>query len=119
MKLVLLLLAFAVSAVAVGQSAPQAVLTWNAPTTYTDNTAIPSTVAITYNVYQGNTATSLAKVASVTALTDTITTGLRDGTTYYWSVTAVVNGNESAQVTPVSKAFAAGTPGSVITLTVK
>ena len=96
---------------------PSAVLTWTAPTTNTDGTPIIG--AITYNVYQGLTAASLVQVATgVTALTQTITTGLVDGTTYYWSVTAVAGGNESARSNVVSKVFAAGTPNTV-TLTVK
>ena len=103
---------------ALAQSAPlTATLSWSAPTVYSDGTAIPSTVAITYNVYQGTSATSLTKVATgVTAVTDSITTGLADGNTYYWSVTAVANGLEGPQSNVVSKAF--GTPGAV-TLTVK
>lgn len=99
---------------------PTAVLTWTAPTTYSDGTAIPATVAITYNVYQSCTsATTLVKVASgVTTLTNTISTGLADGQTCFWSITAVAGGLESAQSNVGTKAFAAIAPGTV-TLTVK
>ena len=98
---------------------PSAILSWVAPTVYSDGTAIPSTVAVTYNVYQGTSATALTKVASnVTTVTDSITTGLADGVTYYWAVTAVANGLEGDQSNVVSKTFAAVAPG-VVTLTVK
>lgn len=104
---------------AFAQTPPTATLTWTAPTTYTDGTAIPSTVALSYNVYQGVSPTALVKVASgVTTLTSTITTGLADGNTYYWSVTAVAGGLEGAQSNVASKTFAAVAPGTV-TLTVK
>jgi hypothetical protein len=101
------------------QTAPTATLTWSAPTTYSDGTAIPSTVTVTYNIYQGTSATTLTKVAAgVTAVTDSITTGLADGTTYYWAVTAVAGGLEGAQSNVASKVFASVAPG-VVTLTVK
>jgi hypothetical protein len=108
-----------VCAASFAQTGPSATLSWSAPTTYSDGTPIPSTVTITYNVYQGTSATSLVKVASaVTALTSTISTGLADAQTYYWSVTAVAGGLEGAQSNVASKAFAAVAPG-VVTLTVK
>lgn len=110
---------FASAALAQAIPPPSAILTWTAPTTYSDGTAIPATVAITYNVYQGLTATTLVKVATgVTGLTNTITTGLSDGVTYFWSITAVAGGLESAQSNVGTKAFAAVAPGTV-TLTVK
>lgn len=96
-----------------------ATLEWAAPTSYSDGSAIPAGVAITYNIYQGTSATSLSQVASgVTALTDSITTGLVDGQTYFWSVTAVANGMEGAQSNVVSKTIPFAAPGAV-TLTVK
>lgn len=115
-----LFLALAFATVSAAQTAgPSATLTWAAPTTYVDGTAIPSTVTITYNVYQGPSASALVKVASgVTALTDTVTTGLSDGQTYYWAVTAVANSIESAQSNVGSKTFASVATGAV-TLTVK
>lgn len=114
-------LAFFASAALLAQAIPppSAILTWTAPTTYSDGTAIPATVAITYNVYQGLTATTLVKVATgVTGLTNTITTGLSDGVTYFWSITAVAGGLDGAQSNVGTKAFAAVAPGTV-TLTVK
>lgn len=98
---------------------PSASITITAPTTYSDGTPIPSTVAITYNLYQGNTAATLVKVASgLTTLTTTVNTGLVDGQTYFWAVTAVAGGLESAKSNVASKAFAAVPPGSV-TITVQ
>lgn len=99
-------------------AAPSATLTWTNVTTYSDGTTIPSTVAVTYNVYQGTSAATLVKVATgVTAVTDTISTGLSDGQSYYWAITAVAGGIEGAQSNVGSKTFAAGTPGTT-TLTV-
>src|SRR5271155_5814168 len=77
---------------------PTATLTWVAPTSYSDGTPIPSTVTLTYNIYQGTSATTLGKVATgVTAIPDAISTGLSDGQTYYFAVTAVAAGLEGAQ----------------------
>jgi len=127
MKSLFLALFFAALTPAVAQTctqgaagvAPTATLSWAAPTAYSDGTPIPSTVTITYNVYQGTSASTLVKVASgVTALTDSITTGLSDGLTYYWTVTAVANSVEGAQSNAVCKSFPNGVPG-VVTLTVK
>lgn len=107
------------ASLAVAQAAPTATLSWGAVTTYTDGTTIPASCPVTYNVYQGLTATTLTKVASgVTALTDSISTGLADGVTYYWAITAVSCAVEGAQSNVGSKVFAPGTPG-VVTLTVK
>lgn len=118
-KLSIFLASMLLAAAAMAQTAPSATLTWSAPTLYSDGTTIPSTVTITYNVYQGASATTLTKVATgVTTLTDLITTGLVDGQTYFWAVTAVANSLEGAQSNVVSKSFAAVPPGTV-TLTVK
>ena len=115
----LLLSLFAFHAIAQALPPPTATLTWTAVTQYSDGTTIPSTVTVTYNVYQGTSATSLTKVASgVTALTSSISTGLADGQTYFWAVTAVAGGLESAQSNVGTKVFAAIAPGTV-TLTVK
>jgi hypothetical protein len=92
-------------------SAPSASLNWSAVTLYSNGTAIPSSVAVTYNVYQGTTATSLAKVTTgVTGVTNTITTGLIAGNTYYWAITAVANGLEGAKSNVASKVFPPPTP---------
>lgn len=118
MKALIALLALIALPALAQTTGPTAVLTWTAPTSNTDGTSI--TGPLTYNVYQGTSPTTLTKVASnVTATTNSITTGLSDGVTYYWSVTAVVGGVESAQSLPVSKQFSPGTPSAVINLTVK
>ena len=99
------------------QTAPTATLTWGAVTTYANGTTIPSTVAVTYNLYQGATCATLAKVASgITALTDIVNTGLVIGNSYAWTVSASAAGIEGAQSNCGTKAFLA--PGSV-TLTVQ
>lgn len=79
----------------------QAVLSWVAPTTNTDGTPITGT--LTYNVYQG--------------LSPTIT-GLPDGATVYFTVTAVEGGVESAKSNVVSKVFPPATPDAPSGLTV-
>ena len=121
MKLILvsILASLALFVSAVAQTAPTATLSWGAVTAYTDGTAIPASCPVTYNVYQGPTASTMVKVASgVTTLTSSITTGLVDGNTYFFGVTAVACAVEGAQSNAASKVFAAGTPG-VVTLTVK
>jgi hypothetical protein len=104
---------------AFAQTTPTATLSWAAVTAYTDGTTIPTSCPVTYNVYQGLSATTLTKVATgITALTDSITTGLSDGTTYFWAITAVACAVEGGQSNVGTKTFAPGTPGTV-TLTVK
>lgn len=118
-KLSLFLAALLFSACVAAQTAPSATLSWTAVTTYTDGTTIPATCPVTYNVYQGLSATTLTKVATgVTALTNTINTGLSDGTTYFWAITASACSVEGGQSNVGSKSIAAGTPGTVV-LTVK
>jgi len=91
-------------------------LDWVAPTTNTDGSAI--TGAITYNVYQGASATSLAKVQSgITALTTTVTTGLTPGAEAFFSVTAVAEGEESSEVSAVSILIPALVPNAPTGLT--
>jgi hypothetical protein len=100
--------------------APTATLSWTAPTLNTDGSTI-TLLPLTYNLYQGASATTLVKVASgITALTDTITTGLVAGNTYYWTVTVVDSaGSESAQTNPLCKSFPKEVPGTVVNLTIK
>lgn len=116
---ILAALVFSLCALAVSASAqvvPTATLSWVAPTAYTDGTAIPAGTVITYNVYQGTSASTLAQVATgVTALTDVISTGLTVGKTYFFAVTAVTGGLEGPQSNVGSKAFEVAT----VTLTVK
>lgn len=91
-------------------AAPQAVLTWTAPTTNTDGTPITGT--LTYNVYQGaKGAEGATPVQSgLSALTVTITAGLVDGSTTCWQVTAVEGGQESVKSNEACKTFPPATP---------
>ena len=122
LPLILIAAAVCIGSPAIAQAAaPSATLSWGPPTQYVDGTTIPSGTTITYNVYQGRTATTLGTTPAatgVTAVTDTIATGLMDGVTYCWAVTAVVNGLESAQTPAVCKTFPPAAPGSVINLKV-
>jgi hypothetical protein len=112
-KLVLLFLALFASGAAFAQTTPTATLSWTAPTTYTNGTTIPSTVPITYNLYQGLTCATVAKVATgITALTDVVNTGLALGNTYAFTITAVAGGFESAQSNCGTKGFYA--PNAVV-----
>lgn len=111
-----LLLGLLFATAAFAQAAPpSATLAWTAPTQYSDGTAIPSSVVITYNIYQGTSASTLTKVTSgVTTLTSTVTAGLSDGVTYYFAVTAVAGGLEGAQSNVASKTFPAMPPGAPV-----
>lgn len=98
---------------------PSASLSFPAVTLNTDGSAV--TAPVTYNLYQGVSATSLVKVATkVTAgAANVISTGLIQGTTVYWSVTAVdASGTEGAQAPAVCKSFSKSVPGTTtITIT--
>lgn len=102
-------------------AAPTSALTWAAPTTNTDTTAI--TGAITYNVYEAATTAALSgSVAFSTGLTATTLTtsqGAADGVTACFAVTAVVGGIESAQSNAVCKTFPAAVPNAPSGLVVK
>ena len=81
---------------------------WTAPTTFTDGTTIPSTDAITYNLYVGTAGKASEATTPVqTGLTTTTvtTSGYAAGTTVCGEVTAVVNGVESARSNEACKSF--------------
>lgn len=83
---------------------------WSAPTQYTDGSAIPSTTAITYNLYLG-TAGPGSEAATpaqtgITALTAT-SSGYSAGENVCGTLTAVANGQESAHSSEACKAFPA------------
>jgi hypothetical protein len=83
---------------------PTVSLTWSAVTLSTTGSTL--TGPVTYNVYQGGTPASLAKIATgITSLSDTIATGILSGQTYYWTVSAVSGGVEGAQSNAGSKSF--------------
>jgi hypothetical protein len=78
-----------------------AVLKWTAPTQNVNGTALTNLAS--YNIYEGTSAATVAKVANVLAPATTYTvTGLTPGT-YYFTVTAVNSASpavESAQASP-------------------
>lgn len=102
---------------ATGVAPLSAVMNWNAVTVNTDGTSVAS--AVTYNIYQGTSPTSLAlKVSGLTVLTYTATS-LPPGTTQYFAATAVVGGEESSQTAPGSKTFPVSIPASPTGFTVQ
>jgi hypothetical protein len=105
-------------------SAPSAILAWSAVTAYSNGSAIPASVAVTYNIYQGTSPTNLVKITTgITAVTSTITVGLVAGSTYYWTISCSANGLEGAQSNVGSKVFPLPTPvilpPGTVTLTVR
>jgi hypothetical protein len=86
------------------------VLTWTAPVANTDRT--PITGSLSYNIYQGASATSLSKVGSTSAGVSSfvVSSGLTPGTTQYFAVSAVANAIESALTPAVSLAIPFPTP---------
>lgn len=92
-------------------------LAWNAVTTNTDGSSIVGPV--TYDVYQGLSSSTLAKVQTgITGLTATVTSGLTPGAVEFFSVSAVAEGSESAEeIPPVSVAIPALVPRAPTGLT--
>jgi hypothetical protein len=105
-----LLLAFAAQA----QSVPSATITFTAPTTFTDGTPIPAGTVMTYGVYQGAPGATKIKVATITATSTTITTGLVGGATYCFTVTAIIAGVGSPQSNEGCKVMALPIPSAVV-----
>lgn len=98
--------------------ADPAVITFAAPTTYTDGSQIAAGTAITYDVYQAPQGQTLVRVATITGTTTTITTGLTPGQTFCFAVTAVINGLASDRSNQACKLSAFPVPNAV-TITVK
>lgn len=94
--------------------APVANITFTPPTTNTDGTPIVGT--LTYDLYQGTSLGSLQLVASdLKGSPVAVKTGLTDGTTVYWDLTAVSSsGTQSAPSNVVCKTFPAGIPNTVV-----
>lgn len=94
-------------------AAPVATLTFAAVTTNGDGT--PISAPVTYNLYQGASATTLAKV--VTALVagaNTVKTGLTSNATAYFAVTVTDSlGTEGPQSNVACKSFPKSIPGTV------
>lgn len=99
-------------------------LSWIAPIDYTDGNAIPSTVAITYNVYsapQTNGACAYPNGATqkgVTTLTYTTAAYTAPGV-YCYAVSAVTGGMESALSSSITVSVVNETPNGVSGLTAK
>ena len=112
-KILALLLALA-SAGAI--AANQAVISFTAPTAYTDGT--PITLPLSFGVWQGLSGAPKTKVATITTTTSTITTGLLSGKTYCWQVDVSDGTQTSALSNEACKTFPPGVPASV-TITVQ
>ena len=94
---------------------------WTAPTTFADGTTIPTSDAITYNLYVGTAGKgSEATTAVQTGITATTvtTSGYAAGTVVCGEVTAVVSGIESARSNEACKTFP-DVPNAPTNLTVK
>lgn len=119
MKKLLALLAM-LPFMALAQVVPnQAIITFNAPATRTDGSAVQG--AVSYKVYQGVQGQTKTLVGTITATTATINTGLVGPNTYCWEVTATEAApganTESARSNEACKAFTVrGTVPVVITV---
>jgi len=82
-------------------------LNWNAPTTYTDNTAIPAAKisAIVYKSYTGAASAGPWTLNSTTApgVTNATAPDPAPGGTTWYTVEALLEGQTSAKATAVSK----------------
>lgn len=95
-----------------------ATLTWTAPTTRTDGS--PLSAVASYNVYRGTSATTLTKLATVTApATGYVDSAAINGATNYYAVSAVDSaGNEGPQSNVASKAVPLAPPAAPTSLTI-
>jgi hypothetical protein len=81
--------------------AASVVLTWTLPTTHEDGTPLSDLSSI--SVYQGTASGQYEAPMSVGIASSAIMSGLTEGQTYYWVVTALDHaGNESADSNEVS-----------------
>ncbi len=114
----------AVLAVAGPSPAGAETLSWSAPTTYTDGSAIGS-ATITYTaVWSTNSslssATTLASSISATSTTFNITSaGMPRGSTIYFGVRATVGGANSAYSSPLSWLVPTLTPSPPSSLSIQ
>lgn len=114
MKTLLLILCMAFVSVAAAQTTnPRtATITFQPVTTYTDGSVIPSTVAVSYRIYQGAKGQTKTIVATITAPTTTISTGLQPGVEYCFQGSANAGGVESALTNESCKLMPPLTPSS-------
>lgn len=114
--IVALLITVAVFSVS-SASAGQGTVSWSAPTTYTDGTAVSSIAG--YKIYYGTTPGSYSNNVSVGNQTSYTVSNLADATTYYFAVSAFDNnGNTSSYSKEVAYTTAAGTstPSTLYTI---
>lgn len=110
-------LALALALFALSASAGTATLTCTAPTQNTDGSAIAG--AITYNFYRGTSAaTANTKLNTTPVSSCAYTDNSAPVGTSWWSVTAIVGGQESAKAPAVSKTIAPPVPNPPTLLTV-
>lgn len=102
---VLLLIAGSMAAYKASAQAPRtATISFTAPTRYTDGTSIASGTTITYGVYQALKGQPKTRVATITATSTTVSTGLQ-ASEYCWHVTAIIGGTESDPSEEKCKSF--------------
>lgn len=93
--------------------AAQATLSWAAPTTYTDGSAL--TTLKGYKVNAGTASGSFTQNVDVGNMTSYTMSGLNDATTYYFAVTAYdTAGMTSGYSTEAKFVTAAGTPAATL-----
>ncbi len=119
-KAVILSLAFALAIAAFPLFANAETLSWNAVTTYTDNS--PITAPVTYTAVWSTSSTLATPVTLATSISTTSTTfnvttaAMPRGSTIYFGVRATVGGVNSAYSTPLSwlvPSIAPSTPGNL------
>jgi hypothetical protein len=72
-------------------------LSWQAPTQYTDGSAMPASALAAFRIYRGTSVATLSRVAEVDDLTLTFTVQNLPSGTHHFAVTAVSEaGVESA-----------------------
>lgn len=90
---------------AIAQTPRTAVISFTRPAQYVDGSAVSTSTALSYKVFQGAKGSSTkALVGTITATDTTITSGLQPGETC-WQVSVVANGVESALSTEACKTF--------------
>jgi len=98
---------------AVTAQAAQAALSWIAPTTNTDGTAIKSLAG--YKVYTGTASGSYSQNVNVGNVTSYTNSSLNDGTTYYFAITAYdASGNTSGYSNQATFTTAATPPPTTL-----
>ena len=92
--------------------AQAATLSWTAPTTYTDGSAIPTTLTKTYSMKSGSASSGPWSAEGTTTGTSGTVSEPSAGTTKWYTVSVTVSGVESANATPVFKSAPDKTPSA-------